>query len=101
MDPLAILKDFTVSGQVEQVAVDSGGGRVLFADKYSFPADTPTAFRSSRTGELYSLMSVATFIKTMRAGGMSAYMQVVGTLGKGQQGMATIEVADRRVSEFG
>eukprot|EP00775_Hariotina_reticulata_P004479 gene4479-4733_t len=91
MDPLAILKDFCLTGQLEYVIID--GERVKFADKYSFPKQTPTAFRAKDgTGDFYSLEAVSFFIKTISAdANMGPYVQkAVST--KTEQ----IEVKDRQ-----
>lgn len=92
MDPLAILKDFCKSGQLDHVILD--GERVKFADKYSFPKQTPTAFRAKDgTGDFYSLEAVSFFIKTIIAdANMGNYvLKAVST--KAEQ----IEVRDRQV----
>jgi hypothetical protein len=44
MDPLAILKEFCVGGQLDQVEIEED--RIKFGDKYSFPKQSPTAFRA-------------------------------------------------------
>jgi hypothetical protein len=44
MDPLAILKEFCVNGQLDQVVIEED--RIKFGDKYSFPKQSPTAFKS-------------------------------------------------------
>lgn len=44
MDPLAILKEFCVGGQLDQVVIEED--RIKFGDKYSFPKQSPTAFRA-------------------------------------------------------
>lgn len=75
MDPLAILKEFCVGGQLDQVVIEED--RIKFGDKYSFPKQSPTAFRAKDgSGEPYSLESVTFFIKSITAGGanMGAYV---------------------------
>eukprot|EP00882_Tetradesmus_deserticola_P026515 GHRQ01029263.1.p3 GENE.GHRQ01029263.1~~GHRQ01029263.1.p3 ORF type:complete len:107 (+),score=48.10 GHRQ01029263.1:437-757(+) len=68
MDPLAILKEFCVNGQLDQVEIQED--RIKFGDKYSFPKQSPTAFKAKDgTGDFYSLESVTFFIKNITAGG--------------------------------
>lgn len=63
MDPLTVFKDFVNSKQLEQVEVDESGGKVRFADKYSFPASAATAFRREGTALYYPLGVVVQFFK--------------------------------------
>ncbi|KAF8059437.1 CDC73 [Scenedesmus sp. PABB004] len=64
MDPLAILKEYCLAGQLDQVSLE--GDRVRFSDKYSFPKAAPTAFRAKDgAGDHYSLAAVAFFIKAI------------------------------------
>lgn len=75
MDCLAILKEFCLTGQLGDVNIQ--GDRVLFADKYSFPKQSPTAFKArDGTGDYYSLEAVTFFIKTIVANpsNMGAYV---------------------------
>lgn len=75
MDCLAILKEFCLSGQLGDVSI--AGDRVMFADKYSFPKQSPTAFKArDGAGDFYSLEAVTFFIKSIVANpnNMGAYV---------------------------
>jgi len=58
MDALGLLRDYCVRGALGDVR--AVGGEVHFGDAYSFPAATPTRFRSD-SGEHYTLGAVLFF----------------------------------------
>jgi hypothetical protein len=69
MDPLTVFKDFVLNKQLDEVEVDVAEGKVRFADKYSFPASTATAFRREGTaGQYYPLGVVVHFFKFTESG---------------------------------
>lgn len=77
MDPLAILKEFCLNGQLDLIEIEDD--RVKFGDKYSFPKQQPTAFKSKEgQGDHYGLEAVAFFIKQIVANpAMGPYVAAV------------------------
>lgn len=62
-DPLRVLRDFVAGGREAEVS-SAPDGRVYFADQYSFPKATPTAFKvSGSASDFYDLEAVVYFIK--------------------------------------
>lgn len=69
MDPLTLLRDFNQKKQVHTITVQND--KVSFADKYHFPINAVTAFKSQNgSGELYSLQCILFYLKnrTLSAG---------------------------------
>ncbi|KAK8954867.1 hypothetical protein KSP39_PZI002838 [Platanthera zijinensis] len=60
MDPLSALRDFTVRGELDNITLV--GDEFRFADDYSFPCSTETAFRSKQ-GNLYTLETLLFFVR--------------------------------------
>ncbi|KAK0608934.1 hypothetical protein LWI29_038321 [Acer saccharum] len=60
MDPLSVLRDFTIRGELDKVA--QVGNEVRFGSDYAFPCSIETAYRSKQ-GNLYTLQTLVFFIK--------------------------------------
>lgn len=90
MDPLSVLRDFTVKRQLDQVRYDSD--RVKFGDVYSFPKASYTAFKSKSRGDFYTLDEVLFFIQNFPTAGAGEYVRRCQT-----QGIAAVRLEDRKV----
>eukprot|EP00897_Mesotaenium_endlicherianum_P010886 jgi/Mesen1/9826/ME000007S09882 len=72
MDPLSMLREYTIRKELDQVQIV--GDECRFGDAYRFPKHLDTAFRS-RAGGLYPLDSLVLFVKNINAK-HTEYMQL-------------------------
>eukprot|EP01018_Ginkgo_biloba_P022160 Gb_19881 [translate_table: standard] len=63
MDPLSVLRDYTIRGDLDRITRQ--GGDFRFGDDYRFPCNIETAYRAKQGG-LYTLESLVFFIKNAR-----------------------------------
>ncbi|KAK6913956.1 Cell division control protein 73, C-terminal [Dillenia turbinata] len=61
MDPLSVLRDFTVRGDLDKI-VRTNTDEFRFGNDYTFPCSSETAYRSKQ-GNLYTLEALVFFIK--------------------------------------
>jgi hypothetical protein len=95
-DPLSVLKDFCSTGRVEQVVL-ADDGRVYFADQYSFPKTTYTAFKSGAGGgDFYDLEVVVFYIQHF-AGAETAARIADYVAGCRKQNIKPVALPDRKV----
>lgn len=60
MDPLSVLREYTIRGDLESIRVV--GEDIHFGEDYRFPSNTETAYRSKQ-GTLYTLECLVFFLK--------------------------------------
>lgn len=60
MDPLSLLRDFTMRGDLDKIVRINGDFR--FGDEYTFPSSLETAYRSTK-GNRYTLETLVHYIK--------------------------------------
>jgi Paf1 complex subunit CDC73 N-terminal len=65
MDPLTLLRDYNIKGQLESVV--TRGDRIEFGDSFSFPKSFHTAYKS-RKGDFYDLETVLFFLQSLKQG---------------------------------
>jgi len=97
-DPLSVLRDFATAGRADQVATRPDG-RVYFADQYSFPKATLTAFKSGGGGGFYDLEAVVYYIKLTAANETARLGEYVA--GCKKFGIRTVPLVDRKVRGWG
>ncbi|KAK9823446.1 hypothetical protein WJX72_002818 [[Myrmecia] bisecta] len=89
MDPLTVLRDFTIRGQLDDVVVR--GDRMEFGNSYNFPKAAPTPFKSMQgKGEFYPLDALLLFLQNrhLRTGD---YMKAAK-----DAGLSHVHFTDRR-----
>ncbi|XP_010532562.1 PREDICTED: protein CDC73 homolog [Tarenaya hassleriana] len=60
MDPLSVLRDFTIRGDLDKI--ERVGDEYRFGTEYSFPSASETAYRS-KSGSLYTLEALVHYVK--------------------------------------
>jgi parafibromin len=60
MDPLSILRDYCIRGELDQVK--AVGNVIHFGSSYQFPKDTNTAFRVWQSGSDYYKLDAVLFV---------------------------------------
>ncbi|AEE76656.1 Protein CDC73 [Arabidopsis thaliana] len=63
MDPLSVLKEFTIRGDIDKI--ERVGANYRFGSEYSFPCATETAYRS-KSGSLYTLEALVHYVKNQQ-----------------------------------
>ncbi|KAL9262770.1 CDC73-like protein [Drosera capensis] len=87
MDPLSILRDFTIRGSLDTIS--RVGDEIRFAGSYSFPASASTAYRSKQ-GNFYTLDSLLFFVTNHHLK-HTDYIQAAR-----RHGIAPVTLPDRR-----
>lgn len=90
MDPLALLRQYTISDRIDQIIVVDE--RIQFGDQYDFPKHIVTAYRSQQgQGEFYDLETLLMFLRN-RAVQHSQYLRSTK-----QNGVQAVTFQDRKV----
>ncbi len=90
MDPLNLLRDWTINGKLASVRL--GADRVEFADSYSFPRDAPTSYKSQKgKGGFYGLATLLVFLRNRKTP-FPAYVKITK-----EENVPTVSYLDRKV----
>mmetsp|Transcript_6388 Transcript_6388/g.18404 ORF Transcript_6388/g.18404 Transcript_6388/m.18404 type:complete len:487 (-) Transcript_6388:337-1797(-) len=89
MDPLQLLREWTMEGKLKQIKLDAN--RVEFGDSYSFKRDMLTSYKSEKAkGPFYALDALLTFLRE-RSTPFPAYVQRAKEVG-----VRTVSYLDRK-----
>ncbi|CAL8463246.1 g2780 [Coccomyxa elongata] len=67
MDPLTVLRDFVIHKRLDNITESEDGKRIHFGDRYSFPKDVATAYKSQMgKGDFYPLNALVFFMKNAK-----------------------------------